>query len=185
MPKWNRRRFAPDRYPRDGFYSSDGICRALRYHASSASDLHPACLPLLLPLVPCLPRSKTHFYFFFFSFSLFIEKRIESQCYKRSSRYGIIFRTENSRFKINIYHRLFLLRNQIISFLQCREFQIYREFLFVFSSIFEFFIERIRRHERLILNEKEENKFFKVTFFFRKNIYIYSFTNVFKNLFFV
>lgn len=138
MPKWNRRRFAPDRYPRDDFYSSDGICRALRYHASFGVGPSSCLLTPPPPLI--LHSSKQNA--FLFSFSFFVEKRIESQHYKRSSRYGIIFRTENSRFEINthrlsqVYHRLVLLRHQIISFLQCREFQICRELLFVYFRIF-------------------------------------------------
>lgn len=66
MPKWNRRRFAPDRYSRDSFYSNDGICRVLRYHMSLASDCS-LLLPFLSYYSWCLSNHGT--FLFSLSFS--------------------------------------------------------------------------------------------------------------------
>lgn len=92
MPKWNRRRFAPDRYSRDGFSPRDRICRTLRYRTSSASDCFLSLSRFPLPL-----SSPIHAVFFelfeaqrvsifSLSLSLFVEKHIEPQRYKGCPR---------------------------------------------------------------------------------------------------
>lgn len=87
MPKWNRRRFVPDRYSRDSFYSSNGTYRTLRYHASSASDRSfTPCLPSTPPLTLDAFFRTRRVSIFSLSFSFFVERRIEPQRYKERPR---------------------------------------------------------------------------------------------------
>lgn len=146
MPKWNRRRFMPDRYSRDGFYSDDGICRTLHYRASSASH---RSIPLFS--LPSSEHSFSKHGAFLFSLSFFAERRIEPRRYKGCPR-----RMESSFYTEVAYrHSSFTLRSHIVLFPQYRESRICRESLFVY----EFFIERIIRYGKFS-HKEGKNKFF-------------------------
>lgn len=131
IPKWNCRRFAPDRYSRDGFYSNDGICRALRYRASPASDCSLA-LSSPHPILDVFFEARC---VSIFSLFLSVERRIEPQRYKGCPR--CVKPPSTRRSRIDIPRTSFTPRSDIIPFPQCRESRICHETLFalwIFSS---------------------------------------------------